>query len=137
LKITDFFSYEELLEVEKAENFVYLSAEYSELYELGLVQKLSRDEEVRAIRSLVKLLSAIFSFPVILACDCYVKMLDIYDYYEEDRIGVMKDLAQALDEHIKEADNTLMITDRQSPGIDDNLDKFRARLEKSWKKDLN
>ena len=74
MKLTDFFTYEELLSCEHPDNFVYLGAEYSEMTERSKTIPLNQEEQVRAIRALVKMMSAIFGFPVLLACDCYVKM---------------------------------------------------------------
>ncbi len=133
MKLTDFFSYEELLSCEPADNFVYLGAEYSELVERSKIIPLNKEEEIKAIRALVRMLSSVFGFPVLLACDCYIKMLDIYDVYEADKIEIMSDLAKVLTEHITE-NNTpspKMIT------LSNPLESFKRKLEDNWKKDLN
>ena len=140
LKITDFFSHEELLEVESPKSFLNLSSQYSLFCQTKSLANTSREEEIVVIRCLIRLLSSIFGLPIIIACDHYVRMLDSYDYYEADRAAVEMELHLAIEEHLinseidldEDREAPLMLTDHQSSS---ELDKFKKLLEQSWRKD--
>ena len=147
--------------IEDMDSFREFSTEYSDFYDRYNVDvPMEREDQIKGIRLLVRMLSAIFGFPVVIACDCYVKMLDTFDYFEEEKETIMAELAASLTNHLDEEigdplvynemedlmdeiiNDTLKLTDQQSiPGagsakIDERLESFKNQLEQAWQKDL-
>ena len=153
MKITDFFSYEELLDIVTMEDFRKLSSDYSDFFDVFKPESdMTQEEQVKGIRLVVMMLSSIFGFPIVIACDCYVKMLDTYDYFEDDKVAIMKDLAASLAEHSDdsidmspEAEMNMQPIDPSKPLdklkddmtkiVDAGIEAFKKSLEENWKKD--
>ena len=131
-EITDYFTYEELLKTEVFDRFQELSLDYLHYFhkykETGVVDE---DDKVETIRILIRMISSIFGLPLLMACDCYVKMLDMADYYEEDKANIDKEMLAALEEH-----KTETAKDISASSDPNSLEYMKNLLERAFKKEI-